>query len=212
MTDWFRKSRWTAHDAEDFECRLKRARAHSRPQYLFIQATHLLESGDPTLVQAANELATRVTRDFDPCIHTSAAHDLRGQCLEVLGRPSDALEAYRQAVLSERETRGIQTDAYLRFAWLVATRNIHDSRDDALRYLDEFGSRPAFPVQRFVHFAARALLSLSNDRPQEAAADAQRALFAARELRSGFRHHQSLGLVGDRYEDVQRRLRDIAAG
>jgi len=50
--DWFRKTTWSADDERDFRAHLKRARVDRRPQYLRIQAAHLLENGlpEPALV------------------------------------------------------------------------------------------------------------------------------------------------------------------
>src|SRR5207302_1964915 len=45
--DWFRKTAWSADDERDYRAHLERARVDRRPQYLRIQAAHLLENGLP---------------------------------------------------------------------------------------------------------------------------------------------------------------------
>lgn len=210
--DWFRKTTWTGTDASDFEFRLKRARATGRPQYVFIQAQALFETADDQVIRAALALAERAASDFPRHVHTSAALDLKGQCLERLQDLPGALAAYRLAIDAERSGGCIETDAYLRFAWLVVTHELTAHELEALALLDELASRPAFPVQHFRYHAARALISAKSGRTADAAQDARAAIDAAATDRSGFAFHGKLGLVDRRHEDVQVRLRSLIAG
>src|SRR5687768_35734 len=100
--DWFRKTTWMGTDALDFEARLKRTRATGRPQYVFIQAHALFETADDRVIRAALTLAERAASGFPPHVHTSAALDLKGQCLERLQDLPEALAAYRLAIDAER--------------------------------------------------------------------------------------------------------------
>jgi hypothetical protein len=210
--DWFRKTTWTGTDASDFEVKLKRARATGRPQYVFIQAHALFETADDQLIRAALTLAERAAGDFPRHVHTSAALDLKGQCLERLQDLPGALAAYRLAVDAERSGGCILTDAYLRFAWLVATHELSAHQLEALALLDDLASRPGFPVQHFRYHAARALISDQSGRRADAVIDARAALDAAAAGRSGFAFHGKLGLVGGLHEDLQVRLRSLIAG
>ncbi|HZL99196.1 MAG TPA: hypothetical protein VFD43_02995 [Planctomycetota bacterium] len=208
--DWFRKSTWDDADQSDFEARLKRARAASRPQQVYLQGYTLMETGKPGLLRAALELAERAVSQFPPHGHVSAAQHLMGLCLERLGDAAGALRAYRAAVQTERAGRCILTDAYLDFGWLVAIGGLRDDYGEATALLDEFAARPAFPVQRFRYHSARALMAAESGSRAEAVAQARLALDAARADRSGFASHQHLGLVDDRFADIQQRLRSLA--
>jgi len=191
-TDWFRKKTWSTEDKSDFEAHLARARASKRPQYFYLQAGELLAARGPDTIHIALALAPRSSFEFPPHVHTSAAHDLRGQCFEVLGDKSAALRAYREAVEAERAHKCILTDAYLHFAWLIAVGGIHEFDTEALALLDEFADRAAFPVQRFRHHAARSLMAAYAGSLTTAAADARLALGAASNAHSGFAHHAAL--------------------
>ena len=208
--DWFRKNTWTIADRSDFEAHLGRARASKRPQYLYLRAGELFAARRPDTIQAALALAARSIIEFPPHVHTSAAHDLRGQCFEVLGDKLGALRAYREAVKAERAHRCILTDAYLHFSWLIAVGGIHEFDPEALALLDEFADRAAFPVQRFQSHAARSLFALHAGSLTTAAAEARLALEAASNAHSGFAHHQNLGLVGSRFAEIRARLVTIA--
>lgn len=210
--DWFRKTTWTQADALSFESALKRARAKGRPQYVFIQAFTLFEVADDKLVPFAVALAERAAKDFPRHVHTSVALELKGQCLERLEELLGALASYRLAIEAERLGGCGLSDAYLRFAWLVATRELDAHRLEALALLDEFASRPAFPVQQFRHHAARALILAQLGRTADAVSSARAACDAAAADASAFEFHKKLGLVGGRYGDVDVRLRALIAG
>ena len=67
-----------------------------------------------------------------------------------------------------------------------------------------------FPVDVFRWNAAYALILAARSQAGEASAYAQAALEAAAKEKSGFRYHQSLGLVGGRYPELVRELERIA--
>jgi hypothetical protein len=79
--EWFRKTTWGPADESEFEARLKRARAAKRPQYLYLQGQTLLETGDARLFGTAIALAERSVAEFPAHAHTSAAQNLKRQCL-----------------------------------------------------------------------------------------------------------------------------------
>jgi hypothetical protein len=209
--DWFRKSTWGPIEAADFEARLKRARATSRPQYLYIQAHSLLESGRADLLAHAIVLADRSIAAGPPYVHASANHGLKGMCFERLGDLPSALSCYLSAVDTEKIHRGILTDAYLDFCWAVAVHRIPDHFERALALLDDFADRRAFPVQRFRAHAVRALIANALALHAIATAEAQLALQAADVDHSGLSHHPTIGIVNDRFQDVRQQLDKLAA-
>jgi hypothetical protein len=105
----------------------------------------------------------------------------------------------------------VKSDAYLRFATLVATEKFSSLYDEAIQLLGEFRDLAVFPVQRFRQYAAHAIIASERGEPN-AQYHAQAALAAAVETSSGFRYHQELGLVADMDQSLEQKLREIAAG
>jgi hypothetical protein len=208
--DWFRKTRWTEADQSDFEARLKRARALSRPQYLYIQAFTLYELRDTKLLGTCIALLDRCLGEFPPHVHVAPALHLRGRCLDGLADAAGALAAYRAALDVERQGKSILTDAYLDFAWVVAVGGHRELFHQAVELLDEFADRLAFPVQSFRWHAARALIAECQADHSRASSEARLALASAKAQQSGFAFHQSLGLVEDSFLDVRERLRVLS--
>jgi hypothetical protein len=69
----------------------------------------------------------------------------------------------------------------------------------------------AFPVQRFMWHAARALILFAQGKSEEASTEAGMALFAAEESSSRYRYHRSVGLAGNGYHDRRERLRQMSS-
>lgn len=209
MADWFRRSTWTPSDRDDFEARLRRARALSRAQYLRIQAVHLMDAGRDDLVVPALELLERAIATDPNGLEVALAEHLRAGCYERTGDVLLAVEAYRKSIAAQGSRPSLQTDAVLDFAILIAERNLATLASEAANLLD---SHPAdqrlFPVQRFKYHAARALLN--HDRGGVTAAeDARRALDEANASHSGLRYHSGLGLVGPHHERLVARLKPL---
>ena len=206
--EWFRRTSWTAESAAEFERRLNRARPTGRAQYLRIQAGHLLAAGD---AKSALVLAERAVHDPLVGIQLAPAHLTRGDCYRRLRDLPRALGAYRAAVETEAAVPTVKTDAYLEFAWTVATEVLRADYDEASRLLDAFADRPAFPVQHFRQHASRALIAFDCGAHDVAWSEAKLALHAADADSSGLQYHRKLGLVTEQYEDIRTRLRKLAA-
>ncbi len=82
---------------------------------------------------------------------------------------------------------------------------------EALAVLDEFKRTLAFPLQHYRAAVARALIADDRGERVEAGRHARDALAAAEQTHSGFRHHATLGLVGEQPAAVETRLRRLAA-
>lgn len=106
-TDWYRSSRWDPEIEAAFETRLRRARAANRPQYLRIQATHLLGQRDGELNAIGLALLRRIVDEYssaDEMAVTEALEQL-GQLLSDLGRLDEAADTLRAAVERIRWSR-----------------------------------------------------------------------------------------------------------
>ena len=209
MADWFRHSTWESHDREDFARRLARAPAANRAQYLRIQGVHLAEAG---LHEPAIGILRRVVDEYPQSLDVAPALSELSRCLLATGAVTESLDVLRRCIRREQEFPNVRTDAWLDFAFTVARLRVSQFYTEAAASLDQGalreGRTPLFPVQRFKLHAARAMLMVACGEPG-ADAEAKRALDAAALETSGLGYHSGLGLVDDRYADVQERLRGI---
>ena len=195
--DWFRRTDWTPEVEADFDARLARARVANRPQYLRIQALHLVQAGGELRLRKALELIDRfmsAPTDFD----LAPAYDVRAKAHAKLGEDDAAFEAYRMSCEARRRKRTMGTDAYLEFGFLAIVRRRDDLYDEAVRLLDEFGGQGSapFPMQQYKHYAIRAVASEALGDRSMARTQANLALEAAAKTNSGLPYHAGLGLVG----------------
>jgi tetratricopeptide (TPR) repeat protein len=204
-TDWFRNSTWDNSIEEAFEERLRGSRR--KEQYLRIQASTLADS-HPEMALKLLARYFELPDDFD---HAQAHVDC-AKALLALGLVEDAISSYEAALAREAVFPKLRTQAFLDLPYLVATSAIHGRYDYALSLLDEHESRLMFPVDRFRWYASRALILDSGQESERAQLHARQALEAVAEMRSGFKHHPSVGLVTEKYEAVTRRLEAIASG
>jgi tetratricopeptide (TPR) repeat protein len=205
--DWFRNEDWNAEIEAHFFAKLARARPANRPQYLRIQAYHLT----PTRPNVALMLLDNFFQSDDP-VFRATAHECRAEAYLALGRIDDALDSLRSALAREREFPNVITNAWLRFAMLVAKGDLRIHFPEALKVLAENERHAAFPVQKFERHAAEAMILASSGDGAGAQAQAIKALEAAQLRRSGFRYHADLGLVGSKQEDVVKRMQELGTG
>ena len=211
--DWFRRTDWTPELEADFDKRLARAREWNRPQYLRIQALHLVQAGGELRLRKALELIDRfMSGPTDDQL--APAYDVRAKAHAKLGEDDAAFEAYRRSCDARRQKRTIGTDAYLEFGFLAIDRRRADLYDEAVRLLDEFGgggSAP-FPMQQYKHHAIRAIVSDARGDRATARVHANLALEAAAKTNSGLPYHADVGLVGHPDTSVHVTLVRLARG
>lgn len=203
LDDWYRNTEWNAEIAQRFEARLKRARR--KAQYLRIQACSLARTAPRVALQLLDRYF-ELGDDFD----YAQAYVDQATAYGSLRQPENAVSSYEQALRREAEFPRLQTQAYLELPFFIATIPIPERFDRAQFLLDRFRARLMFPVDVFRWNAAYALILAARSEESEASAYAQAALEAAAKQESGFRYHQSLGLVGARYPDLVQELRRIA--
>jgi tetratricopeptide (TPR) repeat protein len=202
--DWFRHTEWDAEIQAGFDARLLRARDKVQP--LKIQAALLAK----TRPDAALRLLDRYFESGDTLFLADAYHT-QAQARVALGDFSNAAESYVAALTREAEFSNLKTNSFVEYPLLVAEHRLIERYGDALRVLAEQRDRLTCPVQHFMWHAARALILSAQGEPRQAQSEAQIALAAADQSSSGFRFHQSLGLVGDSYHELRERLRDLLA-
>ena len=204
--EWFRKSTWSAADDRDFRTRLKRARPASRPQYLRIQAVHLLDNGLP---EPALGLLDEFLAGPEDLLWTQG-HALRARALTDLGRPDEALATYRTAIETQRRRPNVQAYAPLEFAELVVAMRRQDLFPEALKVLELHGPDP-FPEINYREAAVRAQVADALGDRVAARLHARRALQAAAEAKAPFARHPDAGLVRVVDPEVYAKLESMCA-
>ena len=112
-----------------------------------------------------------------------------------LGDVAGAVSSYRSALAREEEFPNTRTNSFVEYPLLVAEQGLAEHFADALRVFAVRRADVAFPVQRFMWHAARALILSAQREPMQAQEEARIALASADASSSDFRYHQSLGLV-----------------
>lgn len=97
--EWFRASEWDDAVAVEFERRLKLARPAQHPEYLRIQATHLVSSADPSTRQAGRAMLERVIREFPYNYEAKFACEQLGTSFAEEGWLPEAERAYRHTIV-----------------------------------------------------------------------------------------------------------------
>jgi len=201
MSDWFRNTDWNEAIAAAFDQKLKRAR--DKKQYLRIQACTLARSHP----QIALELLDRYFALGDHFDHAQAHVD-RATAHLALGDMESAIHSYEAAVEREAAFPNLRTGAGLELPYLIALNAIVGRFGQAMEMLSGSEDGLMFPVDRFKHHAARAMILASND-SLAARAEAKAAMDAAALAHSGFRYHPTLGLVSDEHASALIKLRGL---
>jgi tetratricopeptide (TPR) repeat protein len=202
--DWFRNTKWNESIERAFDEKLRRARR--KEQYIRIQACTVARS-HPEVALKLLDRYFELPDDFDH----AQAHVDRATAFLALGRVEEAIAAYEAALARESVFPNLQTQAYLDFPYLVATRDIQQQYPRALELLQLHESRLMFPVDHFRWHASRALIAAATGEADIARGAAKRALELANRDHSGFRYHPSVGLVTSLYDEIIGKLEALCA-
>jgi tetratricopeptide (TPR) repeat protein len=134
----------------------------------------------------------------------------QAQAYLTLGEQEEALRSLEKALQRERDFPNMKTQAWSRFALLVAERKLDYLYDKALQVLQEDPlSSLSFPLDGFLWNTSFALIAVATGQRKHAAETAAKALEFAALTHSGFRYHDDVGLVGARYDDLKKVLHRI---
>ncbi len=203
---WYRNSSWGPATERAFLAKLSRARSQ-RDQYLVIQCGHLSTASPADALKLVDFYFETRTNEFEDVRALLA----RADALWALGRAEGALAAYKDVLAQEQRCPSHLTDVATRLPLLIARNRLTKHYEFAVELAGRELPSFAFKVDVFRRAAARALIFDDLGASEEAAIDARMAVKAAGIRRSGFRYHQDLGLVGEEYKDVLKRLHNLAA-
>ena len=196
MTEWYRRTTWTAEDEVEFFNKLKRAHKYNRAQYLRVQALHLFETKDSKLLGVAESLACKILTDYpDARFETASTYALLGNIYSALNDNDKAILHYQKAIETERKYPVVLTDAYLAYAEVVMKTWHVDLFTDIERILLEKERIAIFPFQRYKTYI---ILAIINKYKADNAATQRFIALAKQNVEaktSGFRYHKNLGLV-----------------
>ena len=151
--DWFRNRKWDAEAEAHFNEKLRRARNKAQP--LRIQAGYLVNT-DP---RAALALLDRYFALGDHLENAQAFLD-QAEAHLTLEALEEALRSLENALQREREFPNVKTNAWRRYAILVAEKKLDHLYDSALQVLRENPQSSLwFPVDGFLWNAAFALIA-----------------------------------------------------
>jgi tetratricopeptide (TPR) repeat protein len=204
--DWYRNKEWNADIESAFRAKLSRSRG-MRPQYLRIQASCLADD-HPEAALGLIEKYFETGDQFD----VPNAFCAKAEALLALGRISEAIDAYKQALdWEDSHPRHIST-ARIDLPKLVADYRISNEYAYALDILvSRF--KPLdhqFPSTRYFWNGSYALIAHELGHVLQAQEFAEQALGAAAETESPFRYHPIVGVVRDTSDEFGRRIKRIA--
>lgn len=203
--DWYRQTRWNDRIEQAFFERLSRVRSQ-RDQYLVIQALTLTtQRPDVTLRLVDHYFDTRTSDFVDVRALKAKAEAYRSQ-----NKVAETVEAYKDVLRHEAEFPDFKTTTYWELPYFIACQGLTEEYAFALSLLEEESEPAAFPVDKFLRHASKALIAAARNGDAEARTHARQALEVAQVRKSGFRYHQSIGLVGREHKAVIKRLVKLA--
>jgi tetratricopeptide (TPR) repeat protein len=200
--DWFRNKEWDAVAEARFNEKIRRARDKAQP--LRIQASFLVNT-DP---KAALALLDRYFALGDHIDIAQAFLD-QAEAHLTLGAQDEALRSLEKALQRERAFPNVKTQAWSRYALLIAQERLDHLYDGALQVLRQ--NPPSFfPVDSFLWSAAVALIADARGQYADAKQAAAKALEFAGATHSGLQYHSTAGLVGSKFESLKDKLRALS--
>jgi tetratricopeptide (TPR) repeat protein len=198
--DWFRNTTWDAATEARFIEKLHRARDKQQP--LRIQANYLVKR-HPRAALVLLDKYFALGDHFDK----AQAYLDQAEAYLALNAQEEALQALKNALQREREFPNAKTEAWSRYALLVAEKRLDHLYDDALQVLRENPLQShSFPIDGFRWNAACALIAEAQGLRDDAEECAAKALRFADMTHSGYRYHREVGLVGPEYDSLKKDL------
>lgn len=208
--NWFRGTAWDKRTRELFEEKLRRARRHTRSQYLRIKGLELTASSKKHVRGAGRDLLRRVLDEHpDDELQVTLAHSDLADSLAQDGLLVEAASHYR---CSMQGPDNVVTHAELGFVEVILRAEWADRYDEARdTLLKSDASRDPFPATRFRWNLAAARLASRRGETADVKDLAKLALRCLEETESPFPRHRDLGLASADRQTI-RELHRMAGG
>ena len=203
--DWFRSSDWDDAAEADFEARLRRARAHNKPQYIKIKALALLESGR---IESAEELLHRVLDQYPDALDAAYCAERLGDHAQARGDALAAEDFYRRALALRPDLNATTGEVHIGLAETLIAQTRFEEAIEALEYQPVARLGLAHGLCRWNAALAEAALGLGE---AQVAADAASRALELVEAPDQFARHPGVGRAV-LTENQAARLRVIARG
>jgi tetratricopeptide (TPR) repeat protein len=207
--EWYRTADWSHADREDFEKRLARARAWTRPQYLRIKGLALRDAGD---LEAAVSLWKRVIEEYPDSLDATSAFEHLGDVARRLGDSAEAERWYRALLDRSPSLSGTTGMVEVSLAELLIDEDDAGRCNAALELLESALHRRRHMMNDQLfrwHIALlRASEQLGETETQQRAA---RTALRLAERGPEFPHHKTVGVVNTD-DDTLAWLRARASG
>lgn len=209
--DWYRRVTWTKADEEEFMAKYNRARSDfNKAQYLRIQALYLQKEANPPLFDKSLKLLDMLLDEYPESSEAAGALLQKAQCLESLGKITEASSALLESLVLDQKTSQIKTRAPLEFARFVVKYELKEHYQRAANVLLDSEMLTLFPEGKYLANSALAIISEERGRLRKARKYATLALKAINVKDSGLHLRPEVGLVQNPDEEVLARLRKIA--
>jgi hypothetical protein len=197
--EWYRSSGWSKSDQTQFEDKLRRAHARSRPQYIRLKALALAGSTRLRERKAAPDLLRRVIREHgDDELQAAMAWADLGRFYDEDDEPLLAAEAYRACLDAEAALSGggLQTGSELALAEVIVRAGWEHRYPEALALLDAARSAGlTFQVDRWRWCITHARIAARTGQASDAAAFASDGLAMLEDQSPDFARHPGVGLI-----------------
>jgi predicted Zn-dependent protease len=186
-TEWYRTTSWDAPAREEFEARLRRARADSRPQYLRIKAHALAGAGRP---RDAEQLLRRLLAEYPDAFDAPSAMEALGDLAAEEGRLAEAVDWYRRLLERQPDLNKTTGTARISLAAALVRLGRHDEALAALDDVDDTALTMNSAVFGFRAVLAEAAAGLGD---RETAAQAARSALDLLDAPDQFARHPGVG-------------------
>jgi tetratricopeptide (TPR) repeat protein len=207
--DWCRNTAWGQNERDVFFRKLDRTR--NKTGYLRVQGFTLLETHEASHYAPAIELFQLALREYPHEFENAQLHLGLGRCHEALNNFDEALRCFELSMTAQDAFPNMKANAYLDFCWLVAREKLNSRYDVALALLEKNKKEPFFPIEKYKHFGAAALIHADLEDALSAKDNARVAIQASQIKDSGARYHPHVGLVDNIDKHVHEKLEEIAS-
>lgn len=197
--DWYRKTTWTENDQNIFFEKLNRARIHSRPQYLRIQALTLISTTNQELINEAEILLNKILDEYpEEKFEKSLTLKTLGDIYKSKNNFEKAIQYYKNSLEFEQEYPNVKTTSYLEFAELIVKTKKNKEFNYVEGILEATTSESLFPVEKYKGYAILSIINSHKKNFEKASAYEKLANENADAKTTNLQYHKYLGIVKER--------------